>query len=55
MLVNNYSLETKISEINEMYGNGNNVDFSTVSQSEDMQNFLDNLVVELLNKAGAQL
>lgn len=52
MQVKNFKMETKIEEI---AGNGNNVDFATISKNEIMQDLIDNLVVEMLTNAGAEL
>ncbi len=53
MLVNKNLSKTGINEL--MTGNGNNVDFITLSRTDEMQGFIDDLVVELLKDAGANI
>lgn len=51
MLVNkNY-----VDLLGEMTGNGNNMDFAAFSQTEIMQEFIDDLVIDMLNDAGANI
>jgi|GEM_PF-3884320 len=40
---------------NGISGNGSNMDFAAFSQTEIMQEFIDDLVVDMLNDAGANI
>lgn len=55
MIVNKNKLNILEMGGNGMSGNGNNMDFATFSQTEIMQEFIDDLVVGMLNDAGANI
>ena len=55
MLVNKKHVDFLEMSGNGMSGNGASVDFAAFSQTEIMQEFIDDLVIGMLNDAGANI